>query len=81
MIKVERLSREFSKLNDNDRWKFIQKLSPDDYIVVLDKDSTFVLFIDHETMSDIAVDFDEKIGTHFGITLLLDTLGINYEVN
>lgn len=66
-------------MSDWERWKYLLDNPTLEYIVFLDNAETYIElghFEDEEVMSD----FDSYIGWSDGVQVLLDELGIKYEV-
>lgn len=77
MDNIEDIVIQLSAMSDENKIKYMLENQDDiNMTLMLDNDQTFIVFPNHE---NFIVDFDEYIGNSYGISTVLDMLGIKYE--
>ena len=74
MSDVEEILSYLLSVSDDEKWRWV--IDNRSVLIYLDTDKTYFLLGDEE---DHIVEFDSHLGNTFGVKILLDELGIEYE--
>lgn len=66
----------WDKMNDHERWRWIQTHQGEGFVVKLDNDQTF---LEDQNVEDVYYDFDDYVGWSEGVVTLMNVMGIECE--